>query len=331
MIAASNRGHRMWDFDIGRTLAIMARTWPFIALRLVVYFTITVAYIVATGAGAGVGYGLGQLSDDPGAFAVGGGVAGFALVSAVLYWLREYILYIVKAGHVAVIVHLVDGREVPEGRGQIDYATRIVRARFREASVLFLVDQLIKGVLRVVTGLIGGLANALPVPGLQAAAGFANSVVRISLTYVDEIILGYNIRTGSDAAFDSARRGLVLYAQNGGRMVRNAVWLAVFLWLLVIVIFVLMLAPAAAVLYLMPGALAGWSFVLAIVFAWAIKAALLEPFAIAALMQVYFRAIEGQTPDAEWDRRLADASRHFRELKERAASAVSGRPAAQEP
>ena len=321
----------MWDFDIGRTFRIVARTWPFIALRLVVYLAVTLAYLLAVGTGAGVGYGLGRIRDDPGMFALFGGFAGFALVSAVLYWLREYILYLVKAGHVAVIVHLVDGREVPEGRGQIDYATEIVTARFAEASVLFVVDQLIKGVLRVVTGLIGGVANALPIPGLQAAAGFANSVIRVSLTYVDEIILGYNIRTGSDAPFDGARRGLVLYAQNGGRMVKNAVWLALFMWLAAFAIFIVMLAPAAAVLYLMPGALAGWSFALAIVFAWAIKAALLEPFAIAALMQVYFRAIEGQAPDPDWDRRLADASRHFRELKDRAAGAVGGRPAAQEP
>ncbi len=318
----------MWDFDIGRTLGIMARTWPFIALRLVVYLAITVAYVAATGAGAGVGYGLGHIWSEPGSSAFVGGVAGFFLVSAVLYWAREYILYLVKAGHVAVIVHLVDGREVPGGRGQIGYATEVVRARFKEASLLFVVDQLIKGVLRVITGLLGGIATALPVPGLQAVAGFASSVVRISLTYVDEIILGYNVRTGSDAPFDDARRGLVLYAQNGGRMVRNAVWLAVFMWLIAIAVFLVMLAPAAAVLYLMPGALAGWSFALALVFAWAIKAALLEPFAIAALMQVYFRAIEGQTPDPDWDSRLSDTSRHFRELKQRAAEAFGGRPAA---
>ena len=318
----------MWDFDIGRTLAVMARTWPFIVLRLAVYFAITLAYVVATGAGAGIGYGLGRIWQDPGTLALFGGFTGFALVSVVLYWLREYTLYLVKAGHIAVIVHLIEDREVPEGRGQIDYATGVVRTRFAEASVLFLLDQLIKGVLRVVTGLIGGIAGALPIPGLQAAAGFVNSVLRISLTYVDEIILGYNIRTGSDAPFDGARRGLVLYAQNGGRMVKNAVWLALFMWLAAFAIFIVMLAPAAAVLYLMPGALAGWSFALAIVFAWAIKAALLEPFAIAALMQVYFRAIEGQTPDPDWDSRLSDTSRHFRELKQRAAEAFGGRPSA---
>lgn len=315
----------MWDFNIGQTLGLMARTWPFIALRLVVYFGITVAYILATGAGAGVGYGVGHISDSPATFALWGGIFGFGLVSAVVYWMREYILYVVKAGHIAVMVHLIDGREVPDGQGQIGYATSVVKARFAEANVLFVVDQLIKGVVAVITGLISGTASMIPIAGLQALANFVNTVVRISLTYVDEIILGYNIRTNSQAPFEGARQGVVLYAQNGRTMVKNAVWLAIFMWVLALAVFLVMLAPAAAILYMMPGQLAGWSFVLALVFAWAIKAALIEPFVIAALMTVYFRAIEGQTPNAEWDRKLTEASSHFRELKDKAADAFAGR------
>ena len=312
----------MWDFDIGRTLAIMARTWPFILTRMAVYFGIMAVYVLATGAGAGIGYGVGHVSEDPGSFAFWGGAVGFGIVSAIVYWLREYILYIVKAGHIAVMVHLIEGRDVPDGKGQIDYAREVVTARFAEANVLFIVDQLIKGVVRVLTGLIGGVATFLPLPGIEVLARFINTVIRISLTYVDEIILGYNIRIGSSEPFDSARRGLVLYAQNGRTMVKNAIWLAIFMWGLAFLVFLVMLVPAGAVFYLMPGQIAGWSFVLAIVFALAVKAALIEPFAIAALMAVYFRTIEGQVPDPEWDDRLASASRKFRELKDRALGAA---------
>jgi len=309
----------MWDFEIGRTLVIMARTWPFIALRLVVYFVITLAYLVAIGGGAGIGYGVGNISDDPTGFAVWGGVIGFGVVSMAVYAIREYLLYIVTAGHIAVMVHLLDGRDVPGGQGQIAYARSVVTARFAEANVLFVLDQLIKGVIRTITGIIGGVAAFLP--GLGAIAGFINTIVRLSLTYVDEIILGYNIRTDSRQPFESACDGVVLYAQNAGTMIKNAVWLSVFMWLLALVVFLVMIAPAAAILYVMPGQLAGWSFVVALIFAWAIKAALLEPFAIAALMQVYFRVIEGQRPNPEWDRKLTDASRHFRDLKDKALGA----------
>lgn len=320
----------MWDFEIGRTLGIVLRTWPFVLLRMLVFFGITLAYIVSTGAGAGIGYGVGHIwgEDGPFTFAMWGGILGFGLVSLLFYWLREYVLYMVKAGHVGVMVHLVDGRAVPGGQGQVAYAQAVVRERFVEANVLFVLDQLIKGVLRVITGLIGGVAAFLPIPGLQGIAKFINAVIRMSLTYVDEIILGYNIRTGSNAPFETGRQGLILYAQNARLLIKNAIWLTVMTWLLGIVIFFLTLAPAAAILYAMPGDLAGWAFVLSIVFAWAFISAFIEPFVIAALMQVYFRAIAGQVPDPLWDDRLSRASRHFRELKDKALASVDGNASA---
>ena len=321
----------MWDFDIGRTLGIMARTWPFILLRMVVYFSITLAYVLATGAGAGVGFGVGYAFEEqggPGAFAFWGGLVGFGLVSAFVYWVREYILYIVKAGHIAVMVRLIDGQDIPGGQMQITYARDIVTDRFAEANVLFVLDQLIKGVVRVITGLLGGIAAFLPIPGLQGLVRFANTVIRLSLTYVDEIILGYNIRMESTEPFESGRRGIVLYAQNGTTMLKNAVWLAIFLWVLSFAVFLVMIAPAAALLYVLPGDWSSFGFVLALVFAWSLKQAILEPFAITCLMQVYFKAIEGQQPDPVWDERLSAASGRFREMKERAIDWARGRSSA---
>lgn len=317
----------MWDFDIGRSVSIMMRTWPFIVFRMIVYFGITLAYIVATGTGASVGYGVGHISTDPDgplSFALWGGVVGFGVVSIAVYWIREYILYVVKAGHIAVMVHLIDGRDIPGGQDQIAYARQIVTQRFAEANILFVVDQLVKGAIRAITGLIGGIAAFLPVPGLGGLVSFINTVIRLSLTYVDEIILGYNIRIDSASPFETARQGVVLYAQNGKVMVKNAVWLAVIMWGVSFVIFLAMLAPAAAILFMMPGQLAGWAFVLAIVFAWAFKAAFIEPFAIACLMQVYFRTITGQVPDPAWDARLAEASSKFRDLREKALASFGG-------
>ena len=317
----------MWDFSIGRTIGILLQTLPFILLRMAIYFGITLAFILATGPGAGIGYGVGNLSEDPGGFAVGGGFIGFGLVAGAVYWAREWLLYMVKAAHIAVIVKLIDNAPLPAGQSQVAYGREVVTARFGEANTLFVLDQLIKGAIAAITVLIGGIAAFLPIPGLDALARFANTVIRLSLTYVDEIILGYNIRTNSTNAWDSSRHGLVLYAQNGLKMVKNAVWLSVFLWILAIVVFLLALSPAAAILYFFPGNIAGYAFVIALVFAWAFKAAVLEPFAIAALMSVYFKTIEGQVPDPAWDAKLAGASSKFREIKEKAVSAFGGRPA----
>lgn len=320
----------MWDFSISRTLSIVVRSWPFVLLRIVVYASITLVYIVATGAGAGIGYGVGHVTgspEGPPGFAVWGAIFGFGMVSVGVYLIREYILYIVKAAHVAVMVHLIDDRPIPGGLDQLSYGRRVVTARFVEANLLFVLDQMVKGVLGAITGLFRGVMSILPIPGLQGLISFIAAVARMALTYVDEVILGYNIRTDSNTPWDTAQRGLVLYAQNGRVILKNALWLTVLMWGLTLVVFVVALSPAAAILYVMPGQLAGWAFVLALVIAWAVKAAIIEPFCIAALMQVYFRAIEGQSPDPAWIDKLNHVSKPFRELGQRA-SAVFNQPAA---
>lgn len=315
----------MWDFSLGGALGMMARTAPFILLRMAVYFGIALGYILITGAGAGVGYGLGGFGDDEfrASTTMWGGFAGFGIFGAIMYWVREYILYIVKAGHVAVLLELIDGKPMPEGRGQVAHATAVVKERFPQASALFAVDQLIKGVIKAISGLVRGVLTILPIPGAQQISGIVSAFLRVAVGFVDEVILAYAIRSKSTNAWMSAKEALVLYGQNYKVMLKNAAWLAVIVYGLGFLVFLVMLAPAALVVYLMPGAWAAGGVVFALLFAWSVKAALLEPFAIACMMQVYFRTIEGQTSNPEWEAKLEQMSGKFRKLKDRALGAVT--------
>lgn len=308
----------MIDFNVGAVIGMLARTLPFLAFRFLIYFGITLGYVLATGVGAGVGYFIGFIGDNPGAYGVGGGLLGFALASVVMYFLREYLLYLVKAGHIAVLVELMDGRELPGGRAQIDHAQRIVRERFAESSVLFALDQLLKAVLRAFNRTFFTITWLIPIPGLQWIVNFANTIVNLSLTYVDEVILAHNIRTGSDNPWRSGQTGVILYAQNYKAFLKNAFFLAFLVWGLTLVVFVLALAPAAGIVALFPGTAGALTVVFAVVFAWGVKQAVIEPFAMTALMQVFFKVTQGQQPDPAWDARLDKLSRKFRGLKERA-------------
>jgi hypothetical protein len=318
----------MWDFSMGNAMRMMLQTLPFILLRMAVYFGITLGYILVTGIGAGVGYGVGGFGDE--SFRAGttfwGGFAGFGIFGALMYWAREYILYIVKAGHIAVLIELIDGKPMPEGRSQINHATDVVKERFPQASVLFAIDQLIKGVIRAITGLARGILTILPVPGVQQLATILSAFLRVAVGFIDEVILAYAIRTQSTNAWMSAKQALVLYGQNYKVMLKNAAWLALFVYGLSFLVFLLMLAPAALVVYLMPGAWAAGGVVFALLFAWSVKAALLEPFAIACMMQVYFKVIEGQQPNPEWEAKLEQMSGKFRKLKDRALGAADATP-----
>ena len=320
----------MWDFSIGRTLGLMGQTLPFIVFRIIVYAGIAVAYVLVTGIGAGVGWGVGAFGDV--GFRTGatlwGGIIGFGLTAGTIFLLREYILYIVKAGHIAVLVELIDGRGVPQGRGQIDYATEIVRQHFAETNVLFGVDLLVKGVLAAILGLIQGIASFLPIPGLANVVALVRAFLRVAIGLMDEVVLGYLMRTHSTNPWQGAETAVVLYAQNYKVLLKNAAWLTIIMYVLSFVVFLIMLAPAAALVWFIPNGWGAGGFIFALIFAWAVKAALIEPFAIAAMMEVYFRVIEGQTPDPAWDQQIGEISRKFRELKDKAANWAGGnRPA----
>src|SRR5690606_11858175 len=109
-------------------------------------------------------------------------------------------------------------------------------------------------------------------------------------------------------------------------MLKNAVLVTVIVWLLTLLIFVVVFAPVAALVGLFPGVAGFWTFVLAAVCAWGLKAALVDPFAMTALMQVYFEKTRDQTPDPEWSAKLENMSDKFRTLKEKALAATP-RPA----
>lgn len=319
----------MWDFSFGKAFAMVGRTLPFLVLRVAVFVGIGIAYVMATGGGAAIGYGFGRAfmtSPENGTF--WGGIIGLGLVSMALYLAREYLLYLVKAAHIAVLVELYDGRDVPAGRSQLGYGADFVKTHFAASSVLFGVDQIIKAVLRTFFRTINFFTAFLPVPALQSLLRIAENIVRLSLTYVDEIILAYLIRTRTTNPWATGKDGLILYAQNYKHFLKNAAWLSVFLWLLTAAIFVVLLAPAALLVVFLPGQAAIWAFAVAAVFAWAIKVAILEPIAIACLMQVYFQTIAGQTPNPEWEARLDGVSRKFREMTDRAAAWPAGSKAA---
>lgn len=309
----------MMDFKIGEIISLMAKTLPFLIFRFLIYFGITLAYVLITGIGAGIGYGIGTIGGEAEAGGLWGGMAGFAVAGAIMYFIREYLLYLVKAGHIAVLVELMEGRELPGGRGQIDYAQSIVRERFAESSVLFGVDQLIKGILKAFNRAFFTIANFLPIPGIQGLVKFINTIVNLSLTYLDEVILAYNIKMKADNPWAGSRTALVLYAQNYKSFLKNAFWLAFIIWGLTFLVFLLILAPVAGLVSLFPGAAGPLALIIAVVFAWGIKQAVIEPIGMTALMQVFFKVTEGQQPNPEWEGKLDKVSKKFARLKEKAA------------
>lgn len=317
----------MWDFSVVGAMRLMEDTLPFVGLRVVVYFGIAAGYLLVTTVGRTIGYGIGALvgAGSWDNMALCGGVIGFGVFGVFMYRLRKHVLYRVKAGHVAIVVERMDGKPLPAGTAQIHHAAALVRDRFGKTSVLFVVDRVIKGVVTATYAMMRGMPTARPVPGMPQLAGAVQLLVRGAVGFVDELILARVMRAGAANPWQSARDALVLYGQNYPLMWKNAAWLALLIYLLSLLMFLILLAPAAGVAQLIPGAWAGDGYVVALLFTWSIKAALIEPLAIICLMQVYFDVIEGQRPDPEWGAKLEQMSDKFRQLKARDLGAAGNR------
>ncbi len=308
----------MWDFKLGEVFAALWKTKSFLIFRFLIYMGITLAYIVGTGMGGGIGYLFGAVSANKPAGVFYGMVGGFTLVSGVLFYLREYLLYMVKAGHIAVIVKVLDGEDIPEGKSQIRYAQDIVKQRFKEASVLFVLDQIIKKILKAFNRAFFTIASWLPIP--DGVLRFINAVVNTSITYMDEVMLAYNIRNEKENPWEGSRTALVLYAQNYKIFLKNALFLTAITWILSILVLVVTFGPIAALIAYTPYQGGFAPFVLALVTAWGIKSALIDPLAMTAIMQVFFKVTEGQQANPEWEAKLERISDKFIEMKDRAVS-----------
>ena len=120
----------MWDFSVSASIGAMIRTLPYVVVRMIVYFGIALLYILATGGGGAIGYGISSIGDGEGAGAFYGALIGFGGASGLLYWFREYILYLVKAGHIAVLTKIYDGEDLPVHTDDVDLAIAALVARF---------------------------------------------------------------------------------------------------------------------------------------------------------------------------------------------------------
>ena len=91
-------------------------------------------------------------------------------------------------------------------------------------------------------------------------------------------------RQGVANPWAGARDGVILYAQNYRNLLKNAAWLTVIVWVLTLLIFILVFAPVAAVASLFPGVAGFWTFAIAVVTAFSLKAALIDPIAMTTPM-----------------------------------------------
>jgi hypothetical protein len=234
-------------------------------------------------------------------------------------FVARYFLYLLKAAHIAVLTELITTGRIGNGsESMFHYGRRIVTERFGEVNVLFGLDMLVDGIVSAFNRTLDWVANLLPIPGLDSVAGVVRSVLSASTTYIDETIFSYNLARGDENAFRSSRDGLIYYAQNAREILKTGVWVVVVDKVLSVAIWFVMLAPAFALAYLMPGAAGLATLVIAALFAGNVRSAVLRPLFLTMVMVKYHSLVQGQSIELGWEQRLNAVSGKFGELKQKA-------------
>lgn len=304
------------QLHFGEAWRVLLKTLPCVFVRLLIYGVV--------GISAAIYVGLLLLLTK--VFGGAGGILfliGLGVLFGLLKLLQRYVLYLTKAGHVAVITEILQKGELPGNTGQLAYGKEVVTRIFKEVSVLFAVDQLVSGAIKAFNRTAVRVADIIPIPGLDAVAKLAGLIVNYAVTYVDETILSFNLARKDENIWKSAQTGLVLYAQNWKPILTNAAALALINIVGLVVFVVIMLIPFGFLAAITSNETLKmvWLF-LALAFGYGLKLAFINPFCLISTIITYNHAIEGQEPNRDWESKLEQASAKFRELQTKAVNYV---------
>lgn len=304
------------NLQLGRAFGIVMRTTPYLIYRAMVFGAMCAIFACALLVLALIGY------------VFGGGAAailGFImLIASGFGWrlIRAYVLYLLQAGHIAVITEIVERGQLPQGVSQTEWGKQQVTTYFKEISVLALIDQMVKGIIKTLNRVLFRVTRILPIPGLEGVAKIAQKIVDFSLTYVDESIIAYTFKTKNENVYDAAKTGVILYCQCWKALLKNAVVLTLLSYVFVVVCTIIFLIPLGIVAVLLP---TDWQvakfalFALAIFMGISLKWILFDPIACTSTLLTFLEESADQTPDPEWEARVEQASSKFTELKQKAA------------
>ena len=243
--------------------------------------------------------------------------------------LMQYVGYLVKAGHIAVIAEACLTGKIPAN--QVEYGKNIVKERFVTANVYLAVDKLVTGAVKQIQKGVDKAGNALDfIPGMEALTGIAKFFIDISLGYIDECCLGWTLYKKEQGAFQSAADGVVIYAQNWKVLLKNAAKTMVKTILLLIGIVLVVFIPIGLLFKVLK-----WSgfvaFLLACLIAWVVKFAVMDSYIMIQTMGTYMEVAPQTVITFDLYGGLCKMSGKFKELyekgKQEVKSAMSASPA----
>jgi len=249
----------------------------------------------------------------------------------------------IKMGHVAVIVQLLRTGKIPEGKGMVAYGKDQVTASFGASNVAFVVDKMVHAAVRQIQRWIMRIGNIFKfVPGSQYVIGIINTIMSVSLNYIDEAIMSYIFLRKSEkreeTVWKSAADGVVLYAQNWKGVLKAATGSVVFIYAFNIILFLIFVFPLIFLSNIISsgtpglGSLLGFLAVVgAYILTTMLTRALIDPIVTVIMVRNYQMGIRNLEPAMDLQQKLLGISSRFKRLFNKAEEeeAVATPPTAQ--
>jgi len=316
------------DASLSTSVSLLLKSLPYALMRFAVLFWFSIAailWMIVTFGGA-VWLGTHVAQAFGWVWLIG------SLVGTGWFWgsVLRYVLYLIECGHVAVLTELITRGEIGNGsESQFAYGRRIVGERFGQVNALFGLNLIVRGVINTFHSTLDFVAELLPIPGLESLSNLATMILRGSTRYLDKVVLSYNLARRDENPWSGARDGIVLYAQNAMPILKTSVWMIVLEKLLSIGLWLIFLAPAAAITVMLPSSVREVggivTVLIAVLFAANVRAAFLKPIFLIMIMVRYHALIENQPVNQEWVTYLDGMSDKFRSLGQQAAQAFQNR------
>ncbi len=282
------------SLQITRGLDLMRQTLPLILIRLGAMLAFWVVGLVYLGITFFIASAVGQAVPLLGLI-----LFIVALVGTVpLYNLAyKYVFFMIKAAHIAVIAEILKNGRLPSGEGQLAWGKQRVEERFGEVNVMFVVDELVEGVIRAFTRTVYNFTAWLPGDTLDTLVKIVNRVIQFSMTYIDESVLARSFWEEEQGVWENARDGVALYAMVWKPLLMNAIALMILSYLPGVVGVIILAVPIVLILGSTP--LAGWTIIFLIFLAYLIKVAVGDAFAMAVMISAYQRETQGLEPNED--------------------------------
>src|SRR5690625_4448998 len=129
-------------------MQLVRKTIPFFITRIMIYGIFGLAALLFLGIMIGIGFLFIKMFGQSSAAFIFVMILSFGVIYGGLKFLERYVLYLVKTGHVAVIVELLRTGEIPEGKGMVAYGKEQVQENFGTSNIAFVVDRMVHAAVK---------------------------------------------------------------------------------------------------------------------------------------------------------------------------------------